>query len=90
MEPPTTPTQPTQLAQPIPVYFLLRRDIIALDLIGPAEVLRYANRTAEKEGQPAAKVRRVSIQTHGRYVPKRRVGQAYKQGGPALVENAQV
>lgn len=38
---------------PIPVYFVLRERTLALDLIGPAEVLRYANRQAEKEGRPA-------------------------------------
>ncbi|HWW08525.1 GlxA family transcriptional regulator [Collimonas sp.] len=35
----------------IPVYFLLRDATMALDLIGPAEVLRYANRIAEREGR---------------------------------------
>lgn len=40
-------------SQPIPVYFVLRERTLALDLIGPAEVLRYANRQAEKEGRPA-------------------------------------
>lgn len=34
-----------------PVYFLLRDATMALDLIGPAEVLRYANRIAEREGR---------------------------------------
>ncbi|MGH8808058.1 MAG: DJ-1/PfpI family protein, partial [Noviherbaspirillum sp.] len=38
--------------EPIPVYFLLRENTLALDLIGPAEVLRFANRAAEKEGRP--------------------------------------
>ena len=38
--------------KPIPVYFLLRKDILALDLVGPAEVLRYANRHREKNGEP--------------------------------------
>lgn len=38
-------------AKPIPVYFLLRKGTLALDLIGPAEVLRYANRQAEREGR---------------------------------------
>lgn len=38
--------------QPIPVYFLLRKGTLALDLIGPAEVLRYANRHREKNGEP--------------------------------------
>ncbi len=37
---------------PLPVYFLLRERTLALDLIGPAEVFRYANRTAEAEGNP--------------------------------------
>jgi transcriptional regulator GlxA family with amidase domain len=41
------------LRRPIPVYFVLRKNTLALDLIGPAEVLRYANRAAEKEGKPA-------------------------------------
>ena len=45
--------QRTPLQQPIPVYILLRENTLALDLIGPAEVLRYANRLAEKEGRPA-------------------------------------
>jgi transcriptional regulator GlxA family with amidase domain len=40
------------IKQPIPVYFVLRKSILALDLIGPAEVLRYANRTAEMDGRP--------------------------------------
>ncbi|MFC5475333.1 GlxA family transcriptional regulator [Paraherbaspirillum soli] len=35
----------------VPVYFLLREATMALDLIGPAEVLRYANRIAEREGR---------------------------------------
>jgi len=35
----------------IPVYFLLRESALTLDLIGPAEVLRYANRFAEKSGR---------------------------------------
>src|SRR4051794_3426550 len=38
--------------QPIPVYFVLRERTLALDLIGPAEVLRYANRHTEKQGLP--------------------------------------
>jgi transcriptional regulator GlxA family with amidase domain len=38
---------------PIPVYFLLRERTLALDLIGPAEVFRYANRIAEQRGLPA-------------------------------------
>lgn len=37
---------------PIPVYFLLRERMLALDLAGPAEVLRFANRSAEKENKP--------------------------------------
>ncbi len=37
---------------PLPVYFLLRERTLALDLIGPAEVLRYANRVADKEDAP--------------------------------------
>lgn len=43
---------PTRYVQPIPVYFVLREGTLALDLIAPAEVLRYANRQAEKEGRP--------------------------------------
>ncbi len=39
--------------RPIPVYFLLRKGVLALDLIGPAEVLRYANRQREKNDEPA-------------------------------------
>jgi len=31
---------------------LLRKNTLALDLIGPAEVLRYANRLADKRGEP--------------------------------------
>ena len=42
----------TSPGKAIPVYFLLRRNILALDLIGPAEVLRYANRHREKNGEP--------------------------------------
>ncbi|MFC3110358.1 GlxA family transcriptional regulator [Undibacterium arcticum] len=45
--------QITPPKQPIPVYILLRENTLALDLIGPAEVLRYANRLAEMEGRPA-------------------------------------
>ena len=45
--------QITPPLQPIPVYILLRENTLALDLIGPAEVLRYANRFAEKEARPA-------------------------------------
>lgn len=45
------PIQP--LTAPTPVYILLRENTLALDLIGPTEVLRYANRQAEKEGKPA-------------------------------------
>ncbi|WP_235953522.1 GlxA family transcriptional regulator [Noviherbaspirillum galbum] len=37
----------------IPVYLLLRRDVLMLDLAGPAEVLRFANRLREAEGQAA-------------------------------------
>lgn len=37
----------------IPVYFLLREQLTALDLTGPAEVFRYANRFAEKSGGAA-------------------------------------
>lgn len=33
-------------ASPIPVFFLLRENTLALDLAGPADVLRYANRLA--------------------------------------------
>ncbi|MEO6920481.1 MAG: helix-turn-helix domain-containing protein [Collimonas sp.] len=36
-------------ATSVPVYFLLRDATMALDLIGPAEVLRYANRIAQRE-----------------------------------------
>jgi transcriptional regulator GlxA family with amidase domain len=35
-----------------PVYLLLRKNTLALDLIGPAEVLRYANRMREADGEP--------------------------------------
>lgn len=45
--------QITPLAPPIPVYILLRENTLALDLIGPAEVLCYANRLAEQDGRPA-------------------------------------
>ncbi len=38
--------------QAIPVYFVLRDDTFALDLVGPAEIFRCANRCAEKSGQP--------------------------------------
>ncbi|HJV76427.1 MAG TPA: helix-turn-helix domain-containing protein [Noviherbaspirillum sp.] len=38
--------------QVIPVYFVLREDTFALDLVGPAEILRSANRFAERSGQP--------------------------------------
>lgn len=39
--------------RPLPVYFLLRKDTLAIDLIGPAEVLQYANRLELREGRPA-------------------------------------
>jgi len=39
--------------QPIPVYILLRENTLALDLVGPAEVIRYANRIEEKAGRAA-------------------------------------
>ncbi len=35
----------------IPVFFLLRESLLTLDVIGPAEVLRYANRFAEQSGR---------------------------------------
>lgn len=38
--------------QPIPVYFVLRDDTFALDLVGPADIYRCANRVAEKAGRP--------------------------------------
>lgn len=38
------------MARPIPVYFLLREQTLALDLVGPAEVLHYANRLASEGG----------------------------------------
>lgn len=44
--------QMTMLAQPIPVYFVLREDAFALDLVGPAEIFRCANRFAERDGKP--------------------------------------
>lgn len=44
--------QLTTLDQPIPVYFVLREDTFALDLVGPAEIFRCANRFAEKDGRP--------------------------------------
>lgn len=37
---------------PVPVYFLLRENTLAIDLIGPAEVLRYANRIAAQDSKP--------------------------------------
>lgn len=50
-------------AQPIPVYFLLRKDTLALDLSGPAEVLRYANRHRENQGdQPLFALRYISAE----------------------------
>lgn len=45
----------------VPVYFVLRDGTFATDLVGPAEILRYANRFAEKEGgTPAFRVHFVS------------------------------
>lgn len=41
----------TPRAQPIPVYFVLRDDTFALDLVGPAEIFRCANRFEEAEGR---------------------------------------
>lgn len=46
-------TQTNPPNRPIPVYFLLREKALALDVAGPAEVLRYANRMAELASQPA-------------------------------------
>lgn len=43
----------TSFNRQIPVYILLRENTLALDLMGPAEVLRYANRLAEQDGAPA-------------------------------------
>jgi len=49
--------------RPTPVYFLLRKGTLALDLIGPAEVLRYANRHREKAGEtPLFDLRYVSAE----------------------------
>lgn len=57
--------QITAPQQPIPVYILLREKLLALDLIGPAEVLRYANRVAEKGGRPALfDLRYISAESH--------------------------
>lgn len=42
----------TPREQAIPVYFVLRNDTFAIDLVGPAEILRCANRFREKEGKP--------------------------------------
>lgn len=43
---------------------MLRENTLALDLIGPAEVLRYANRLAEKDGRPALfELRYISAET---------------------------
>lgn len=42
---------PMPLSVPIPVYFLLRENTLAIDLVGPAEVFRYANRIAQDEGK---------------------------------------
>lgn len=44
--------QITSRAQPIPVYFVLRENTFTLDLVGPAEILRTANRFAEQAGRP--------------------------------------
>src|SRR4051794_11723089 len=53
-----TMTDPT-----IPVYFVLRDDTFALDLVGPAEVFRCANRYAQKEGKaPLFKAHYVSAE----------------------------
>jgi transcriptional regulator GlxA family with amidase domain len=43
----------TTRTQAMPVYFLLRNDLVALDFMGPAEVLRFANRIAKEEDKPA-------------------------------------
>lgn len=42
-----------RMTLPIPVYFLLRERTLALDLVGPAEVLRHANRLAAQASLPA-------------------------------------
>jgi transcriptional regulator GlxA family with amidase domain len=60
-----TPSAPisTPVSAPIPVYFLLRKGLLALDLIGPAEVLRYANRHREKQGEgPLFSLRHISAE----------------------------
>ena len=44
--------QSSAINRPIPVYIFLRKNTLALDLIGPAEVLRFANRLAEKRAEP--------------------------------------
>lgn len=41
----------TRREQSIPVYFVLRENTFALDLIGPAEIFRCANRYLEGEGK---------------------------------------
>lgn len=47
----------------IPVYFLLRDNTLALDLTGPAEVLRYANRLGEQRwGRPYFSLHYVSAE----------------------------
>lgn len=41
----------TPREQSVPVYFVLRENTFALDLIGPAEIFRCANRSLEGEGK---------------------------------------
>ena len=53
MEAMTHAGQPNQRSIPhaIPVYFVLRENTFALDLVGPAEIFRCANRHLESEGK---------------------------------------
>ncbi len=56
---------PNMSDQTIPVYFVLRDGTFATDLVGPAEIFRYANRFAEEGGRaPYFRVHYISAESH--------------------------
>jgi transcriptional regulator GlxA family with amidase domain len=52
----------------IPVYFLLRKGVLALDLTGPAEVLRFANRLHQQESEQGNEQKKQSPLFDLRYI----------------------
>ncbi|HEY0845646.1 MAG TPA: helix-turn-helix domain-containing protein [Noviherbaspirillum sp.] len=55
----------TPREQAIPVYLVLRENTFALDLVGPAEIFRCANRFLEREGRaPIFRMHFVSAEPH--------------------------